>query len=73
MTLGHATAISAGTSTIMFPLSDMAQGLLQVSRVQHDALNAELQRVRQVTLLWSPCAQGQGYSDRRYPGEQVRQ
>ena len=44
-----------------------------MSGVQHDALNAELQRVRQVTLLWSPCAKGQGYSDRRYPGEQVRQ
>ena len=59
--------------TLMYPVSDMAQGLLQVSGVQHDALNAELQRVRQVTLLRSPRAKGQGYSDRRYPGKQVRQ
>ena len=56
----------------MYPVSDMAQGLLQVLGVQHDTLNEELQRVRQVTLLRSPRAKGQGYSDRRYPGEQVR-
>ena len=50
----------------------MAQGLLQVLGVQHDTLNEELQRVRQVTLLQRPCAKGQGYSDFRYSGEQVR-
>ena len=58
--------------TMMYPVSDMAQGLLQVLGVQHDTLNEELQRVRQVTLLQRPCAKGQGYSDFRYSGEQVR-
>lgn len=58
--------------TLMYPVSDMAQGLLQVLGVQHDTLNEELQRVRQVTLLQRPCAKGQGYSDFRYSGEQVR-
>lgn len=58
--------------TLMYPVSDMAQGLLQVLGVQHDTLNEELQRIRQVTLLQRPCAKGQGYSDFRYSGEQVR-
>ena len=44
----------------------MAQSLLQVSGLQHDAEHEELQGLRQVALLRGPRAQGQGHDRSRY-------
>ncbi len=51
------------------PGEDLAQDVLQVPGLRHDALHEELQGIREAAVLRGPCAEGQGHRSGGHAGE----